>query len=366
MSIFLKFSFITMSFTGFLSYENLLPVNIILEFYLIALFFTQLRRLDRNIMGFAIIAIIYLIYTFTVAVLLKENNFFDYLLAFKSFVYVFILSFFYNKKGYSSSFISDILKFLLFAFLLKYFISRVLMGIERPSLFLENNFELLFLILLFNLEYTLNGNKIHLFKTIALIFIFILSGSRSGILILAFFFLINYIEFDRKIIFRILFIFLIFFAVVVIFIARGGSESGYIERIDRFNFLMEFLYNIKDWDLYRYLVGSSAITPLNPISCHNLSYYQKLFSYSGDGSCYSVILHSYILRVVYDHGLIGLSFILLFVYKAMKSYPIKSYLTVMGVILISGLSVSSFNSIFVTFALMFYFGINYNDKINTG
>ncbi len=75
------------------------------------------------------------------------------------------------------------------------------------------------------------------------------------------------------------------------------------------------------------LGGSSLLvqstTPLLPASCADLSYYQTLFSYAGDGRCYSVILHSFIMRVIYDHGIIGFAFLIFCLFIYLDKYSIK-------------------------------------------
>ena len=129
---------------------------------------------------------------------------------------------------------------------------------------------------------------------------------------------------------------------------------------------MLFLDEIHDWKWYDYFLGTRALTPLSSETCSALAYWDDLHSYAGDGKCYSVILHSYILRVIYDHGVIGLLFLISFSIVALRknNFSWNNIACVISTVLISSLSVSAFNSIFYTFALMLY--IAKKDGKNTG
>ena len=139
---------------------------------------------------------------------------------------------------------------------------------------------------------------------------------------------------------------------------RMGTAD--FEQIDRYKFLMMFIYDTSDWEWWRFLTGSTPLTPMSDYVCQKLSYYSRLFSHSGEGSCYSVILHSYILRVIFDHGLIGLGFLLYFVYQGLKSsgFTFQERVAVIGVVLVTSLSVSAMNNVYVVFALLLYFASN--------
>ncbi|WP_229770959.1 hypothetical protein [Campylobacter portucalensis] len=240
---------------------------------------------------------------------------------------------------------------------IKYFYC-VILGINlRPGIFAENNFELMFILILFYLEYILLDNKINLLNTFLLVCIFILSGSRSGIASLGFLFFMMYgFKFDEKFLIRFSFIILIFAASIFIFIERGQT----IAQIDRFKFLMLFLYDIRDWNLMDFLLGSSgALKPLSDFTCNKLFFYE-LFSHKSDEICYSVAYHSYILRAIFDHGLIGLLFICVFYLYILKlsKFSILQCLNILGVILLNSLSVSAFNNVFVIMAVIFLLGVD--------
>lgn len=163
---------------------------------------------------------------------------------------------------------------------------------------------------------------------------------------------------DRKTIYTTAGLFIFIFISTNVFSSR--LSGGGIEDIDRYRFLIILFYEIRDWDLINYLLGSKPITPLSQASCNSLSYYESLFSHSGDGSCYSVILHSYIMRTFFDHGILGIAFHLAFLWYVLGAakYTHRERICITGVILASGTSVSSLNSIYTVLALAIAVAIN--------
>ncbi|WP_437396045.1 hypothetical protein [Flagellimonas lutimaris] len=183
-----------------------------------------------------------------------------------------------------------------------------------------------------------------------------MSGSKSGLLILLFIlFLVNIKILVSRIYIIIPSAIALVILVFLIFKSRMGGKFD-IEKIDRFKFLMVFLEETKDWTVMDFLFGAERITALSLESCKKLSFYKELFSYENDGSCYSVIFHSYILRVIYDHGILIFLFMLLFVHKliALSGFSRKNSFAVIGIALINGLSVSSFNSVYFIAGLSFF------------
>jgi hypothetical protein len=141
---------------------------------------------------------------------------------------------------------------------------------------------------------------------------------------------------------------------------RGSS----IEQFDRFWFMQVFLQETEDWSIFRYLTGAPRITPLSNHAANQLASYSVLSSYSGNGTCYSVILHSYIFRAIFDHGIIGLICIIGFVYEILKMSNIdkKIIWVTLAIFLLNGLSVSSFNNIFFPISIIFLIGTKYDKK----
>ncbi|WP_298532305.1 hypothetical protein [uncultured Algibacter sp.] len=183
-----------------------------------------------------------------------------------------------------------------------------------------------------------------------------MSKSISGLLILLFVLgMINVKHILKKIYIIIPSILLLGVSVVYVLKDRLGGELDFSKNT-RFQFLTVFLKEIENWTFLNYLFGASRITPLSENACRRLGYWQSLFSYSGDGSCYSVVLHSYIFRVIFDHGFIGLLFICYFVYSIIirSGFSRTNGLIVLGIVFINGISVSSFNSVYFALGIMFF------------
>jgi hypothetical protein len=231
-------------------------------------------------------------------------------------------------------------------------------GEDRPILFDENNFELMFLTLAF-IAVTYSKNNFSNIRAFGLAFVVLLSGSRSAVLILlCVLILIKFkkLSLTTAVSAVVSFIFLSML-VSYIFISRSGGEFS-IENIDRFKFMMVFIDEVKEWPFYKFLLGAGPLTALNPSSCETLSFYENLFSFRGDGSCYAVIFHSYILRAIFEHGVLGFLFLVFFIYRVLKvsGIQIKYILAVLAVLLVNGLSVSSMNSIYFILGIVLILG----------
>jgi len=87
--------------------------------------------------------------------------------------------------------------------------------------------------------------------------------------------------------------------------------------------------------------------------CSRLSFYDALFSYSGNGSCYSVVLHSFNMRILFDHGVIVAFICGSLLWKFMAGSPGKAKCCVIALLVLNGLSVSSLNSIYAALGLVF-------------
>ena len=61
------------------------------------------------------------------------------------------------------------------------------------------------------------------------------------------------------------------------------------------------------------------------------------------------------MRLIYDHGIFGLFFLLLFLYIALKesNYKFNLILIVIGLIMVQSLSVSGMNNPYITLGLLF-------------
>jgi hypothetical protein len=196
---------------------------------------------------------------------------------------------------------------------------------------------------------------------IAITAIFLLSGSISGGLILIFVLgVINFKHIKKKTIYIIPFsIVLILFIIIVIKDRTYGTYD--ITTNTRYEFLLLFINETKNWSIFDLLIGAPRITSLSDYACYSqYRWTAGLFSYEDNGECYSVIFHSYILRVIHDHGILGLLFIVCFIFKIIISagYKHKTALVIIAIALINGLSVSAFNSIYFVTGLFFFLILN--------
>lgn len=339
--------------------------NQLLEVFLLLIVFVNGVRLNIRILPIFAFSSIYIGISFIFAVLVRKANILDFLLVYKFFIYVLFISFLTGKNLVEQNSFTRFYRFLLWVFIIKYALSITVFNNTRPMLFYENNYELMFLSLLFYLNFIIT-QKARFSDQLILSLIFIMSGSKSGLLILLFVLaLVNYKYLISKAHIIIPAILALIAITITIFKQRMGGTLD-IEKIDRFKFLMVFFEEIRDWSPLNYLLGAPRITSLSAEGCAKLGYYKSLFSYSGDGSCYSVIFHSYILRVIFDHGIIGLLLMMYIVFRTIRisGYTTKDAYVVLAIGLINGLSVSSFNSIYFVLGLVFFLILKKQNETN--
>jgi len=358
-----------LSVTGLVSFGslNLLPAEGILE---IALFLAALAVLRLRMVGPALIAMsasAYVAASALIAVYIRHTDPLDFLQAYKAFIYVALLTPFVGRNLFSARAITCAFWMLSSVFVMKYGYERLLGGggkfSLRPTVFTENNFELIFLTLLYYLAVT-RGTARKALATILISAVVVLSGSRSAIIGLVIAVVaVQAVGFRAKHLLSTAVSAPI--AILVAYYVFQGRSAGGIETIDRFRFLLVFLAEIDQWRWYNYLFGTAPLTALSPSSCAALSFWTNLFSFSGDGKCYSVILHSYVLRVIFDHGVIGFTLLLAAIDFLLKrcQYTTKDRVVIFGVLLASALSISSFNNVFAALALAVYFATPLRNEI---
>lgn len=354
------------SFIGLLVYSYNPLFNIFFEAFLLLLVFLSLGRvtIKTKIVEIFIVNIAYIVVSLIYAIFFYQDNIKDFLLIYKIFIYLFILTFLIDKTFLSIKRFNLFFKYIVILFFAKYLLSILIFGDRRPTLFYENNFELMLLSLLFYLYFIING-KVKFIYQLLISLTFLLSASISGILILLFILpIINYKLIVEKIVYILPVCILLVIGIVGVLFKRMGGEIDFTTNV-RYKFLMRFLDETKNWSFYRYFIGAERISALSEATCRNLGYWKTLFSYKKDGTCYSVILHSYLLRVIYDHGIIGFLFIISYIVKIFTSagYSIKNASVILGVVLINGLSVSSFNSIYFIIGIVFFLIIEKNNKL---
>ncbi len=362
--IFTVFVGLSISGVGAPGSYNLLPATAIFEVLLVVIFIFNYSLVSAtHFWPVLLLSGSYLMVSFVLSVVVEGAHMFDFFQAYKAFYYICILSFLVGVNRFSGDMLFVLFKIVLFAMLFKYGYSKAFGFSSRPGLYMENNFELVFALLLyFTCDYAgkIKGD----FYFVMLVVLVVISGSRSVLLSLMILYVYKYFKtFGIKTLIAGILLPVLLAVGVFVFIER--LDGGGIEDIDRFKFLTVFLYDVSDWNILRYLYGNVSLQPLSLPACMDLSYYQNLFSYSRDNSCYSVILHSYILRVIYDHGLLGFVFISLFFYNSLRSsgYDKRSVFCILMLLLSCSLSVSSVNSVYVVLGMVFLLGVE-RRKIN--
>lgn len=363
---------IVLALVGSVSFHqyNVLPADGILDGALFVAATVGLRsRLDKWGVAFAWIAACYVIVKYILMLIYRPANPLDFMLAYKAYIYIVPLSLFIGRGYFHPSELRRIFSLLLLLFLIKYgyvrFVHTMPTFDNRPGIFTENNFELVLLLILYYLTAPyLVRSKFPYFVILAVVVF--LSLSRSALVELLIIYLFTFARKMRIAAVLAMLVLLLLGALVwQVFEVR---MHGGIGSIDRVRFLMIFIHEVRNWNFTNFLFGTIPLTPLSPESCSRLSYYSTLFSFSGNGACYSVILHAFVLRVIWDQGLVGFGFLLFFIWYGLSKagYSRRDMLCIFGVTLACALSVSSYNSVYVAIALAIAFSLKHGDTKRYG
>lgn len=308
--------------------------------------------------------------TFVTCILLSKNTgttYYDSLKALKWLAYLAVIWSSSSTLGFDLKYIVRIYKVLILSSASSYAIQIIRDGFDtRPVLFTENNYEISLLAGLFiviNFYSNLKESPLEIKWFLALMLVISLSGSRSGALagLIATFSLIGNSKNLRR--WHSLKILIGSFAIGIViytFVTRGAK----ISETDRFSFLQVFISETETRSVFNWLFGNFIIRPLSDSACSTLSYYQILVSDPIYGTCYSVILHSFILRVLWDFGVVGLgiSFFGLFL-RIRRQLPKFLPLTLILLALANAISVSGPNNVYVVFPIMLALLAERNFKI---
>lgn len=282
------------------------------------------------------------------AVLFGETFYLDFALSYKAIFFLILLGMLVKKKFFSERLYLSLYWFLLFCFFLKYLGSVLILSFGRPFLFVENNFELLFLAILVMYKFLL-VQRISLSEWIVIFMIAVLSGSRSGFFQLIVVFSACYFRWDLRIKTLGIYVLLSALGVAFAFVMLSRLDTGSaFEDIDRYRMLLLFFSETSSWNFWDYFFGSPRMTPLNPDACRAMFYNEDLLSLSGDGSCYSNIFHSFILRGIFDHGILILFLMHAILYQILRAAEISPFhsLVIVFLFVFNGLSVSGLNNVF--------------------
>lgn len=219
---------------------------------------------------------------------------------------------------------------------------------ERPGLFLENNFELALFSGLTAVVHR-GSPRSRLWLLVLLGALTVLSGSRSGAVAYVLCVLYAMLSTETRDVFLRLASVTVPAVVAVIPLVIFQERAAESEVIDRVRFLDFFLHETQHWGPLNWLVGTAPLTPLSPATCEELAYYDVLFSSQGDGTCYSVILHAFVLRLMFDAGILGavLVLVLPWIFLRRAGVPALLAATLMAIALTNSLSVSGFNNPYV-------------------
>ena len=336
---------------------NALPAESLLEVVFIAATALCLSRPDGSARKFLLVSVAYLTGKTLLFVLGGGDQWYDFVQAYKAFFYLLGLAFYIRRRLFDGPRLAKVVALLLVACLVKYGYSQLLGWDSRPGLYGENNYELIMIIGLFWVSSPYMGRRRPvLFLVLTLVVL--LSGSRSAALALVLLYAVMYLRLRNRLWpLHVLGIAVVGAAVIALFAAR---DSQGLEAIDRYNFLQIFLNEVHGWPPWEFLTGSYPLTPLSPQSCTDLSFYQSLFSHADPSVCYSVILHAYLLRGIFDHGLIGLVVLYGLLWFALRrsGAGARDIVLLLGVLTISGTSVSAFNNVFAAIMLAVALGLN--------
>ena len=343
------------SFIDIRSYNSFSP-NLVFEvvaFLGLLLFFpsTKYSKMPLVVIFSILIYLFWQVFIFSYGK--SVGTYYDFFIIHKVFFYLALLVFLGYSRVLERRTIMMIYHIVLYGMLVKYSISHIWGIDDRPGFFTENNFEVMLLLFLFISVLKLS-RKIGIYDIFTLALIVLLSGSRSGILCL--FSLLLFLDLSPYGIgktFKLTMGSVVGALSVVVFLNRLGNLS--VEDIDRFKFFLSFLNEVGEWGIYEWLVGNPSITPLSSSGASSLRYYYLLFSDYNANLAFSLVFHSFILRTIFDHGLIGLFFIYgCILWLLIRAHLNRSeILSVLSILLLNSISVSSINSVYALWGIIF-------------
>jgi hypothetical protein len=325
------------------------------DIYILCVFvFTIIRvRSVFPVYEYIIIFLFLIYYGGYILTAFNYSDYIDYYELIRSSRFVFYLLFFIILSNYSvfhpkrtqiiDSFnYKMIYYFLLVLFFLFYAAQVIVFSEFRPKLFGENNYEIPALLIISSFfEFIPTKNSASKKTMLFTYLISLISLSKSGILEL--FFYITHKRFRdfniKKLIYIIPFFFIIIITGIVMLKVRSGDQT--LSDMDRVRFLMIFIENM---DLSSWLFGHGLATRLPVGACIELKYWAS--SISDDyWNCTSTVYHSFILKLIYDMGMIGLLICLsLWFFYLKRSFGAYLGRTIFGIVLICSLSVTGFSN----------------------
>jgi hypothetical protein len=267
--------------------------------------------------------------------------------------------------------IFKITKFLTLALLISYSYQFFLIeSFGRPYLITENNYEIGLLTLLFVtcIQISTREELLKLGKWIPLLIgVGVLGQSKSGtfsIVVVVLFYVSREYKFNASTPLKFLLLIssasLSFFALSFL---RGISLSG----TDREYFFYIFRDEIFGRNIFESIFGNGILQPLSTDSCTALIYFALQLIPNGNGVCYSVIFHSFILRLIIDFGFFGLIFCFVALVKIYQRKTLGAgTLFFIAIIVINSISVSGLNNPYIALPTLIYFCLAKFNRENLG
>lgn len=297
--------------------------------------------------------------TLITCILLSKNadtSYYDSAKAVKWLAYLVVIWSSSSNLGLDMKLLNRIYKIMISSALVSYLVQIIRDGfMVRPILFTENNYEISFFsgifILLF-FYHRKSSEPLEYRWYFVLLLVIALSGSRSGAiagLLITFYVFKDPTKKNSGKLLKIGMLGIAATATFLIFIRRGSSFT----ETDRFSFFQVFISETQSQNLLKWIFGNFIITPLSDTGCTTLNYYQILVSDRVYGTCYSVILHSFILRIIWDFGILGLLFSFIGIYLSLARLfpkPLPHILTFLA--LANAASVSGPNNVYVVYPIL--------------
>ena len=274
--------------------------------------------------------------------------------AHKWLLYIAALFLMLGLKIHSAARVARLARWLIILSFVKYLLFVSVYGLgSRPGIFTENNYELVLILGLFASTYRYHEKSKNILLGLLGVSILI-SESRSASI--GFVIVILYVlslKSSRNSFTRYLTLVAVGISTYIPFFVFQSRNTDFAT-LDRLNFFNSFLDETQSWQALDWIFGSPPLTQLTDYTCTRLSFYSILLSAAEDGSCYSVILHSFYLRVLFDFGILGfiLSFAALFYIMQRAGVSGGLMLVLVGLAIANGISVSGQNNIYVILPIL--------------
>lgn len=239
------------------------------------------------------------------------------------------------------------------------YLVQMAIGSERPRFFSENNYEIPLLLSLMSINEYLSKKRNVFFSGIAYLTALI-SFSKSGLLEASYVYLRFFLRdiTARKIAYLLVITFIGGYVILMILISRVGGQD--LVDIDRFKFFLVFWDLMVESNYGEIFLGHGMASSLPFTSCIELKYWANDI-FSDYSYCNATVFHSFLLKLVYECGILGS---LLIIY-AWYYYIIRDYGRWLGrvlftIVIICSLSVSGFGNSIVIWILFLGLFINFS------